>query len=101
MRLSDRLIVSDPARESEWRQIIERRLKKPVLYVICVPRAHSYPAEILPSQEFYKTEEQQMAIGLADSYSAALGLIKKAVEDALLTDPKLKNLKADFRERYI
>lgn len=101
MRLSSRLIVSDPERESEWRQVLERRLKEPLLYVITVPEDRRYPAEIFTTKEFYKVEEGKRIMGIADGYAAALGLLKTAVEEVLPSDPRLRHLKADFQERYL
>lgn len=101
MRLSEHLIVSDPAKESEWRQIVERRLKEPALYVVCIPKQRIYPAEILSTREYYKNEDGYEVIGLADSESAAVRLVRTAVETVLPADPKLEHLKPKLREIYL
>ncbi len=101
MRLSAHLIVSNPAVESEWRQILERRLKEPALYVLSVPKDRVYPAEILTTEEYYKKDSSCEVIGIADSYNAVVGLLRTAVEAVLVTDPSLKQLKKKLREIYL
>ncbi len=101
MRLSQKLIVSDPSKESEWRQILERHLKDPVLYVLVIPADRSYPAEILSTKEYYKKESSCEVIGIANNSQAATGLMKRMVERVLLDDPSLKQLKRKLREIYL
>ena len=101
MSIAKHLLVSDPERESEWRQILERHLKKPVIYVVCQPRKESYPAEIMTAREYYKQEADREVFGVADSYASAVKLVQTAVEAVLPLDPSLRQLKARLKEIYL
>ena len=101
MKLSDQLIVSNPDRESEWRQILERHLKEPGLYVLSIPKDRDYPAEILSSKEYYKKESSCEVIGIADSSGAAVQLLVSTIQRVLSEDPQLHQLKRKLREIYL
>ena len=105
MRLSDRLIVSDPLRKEEWVRIVSAKEKSPELYVLCLSDRASYTAEILSTKELIKAasshqEDGLIIIGIADSYGAAVTLFQNTVEGALALDPGLKSLKHDLKELY-
>jgi len=105
VKLSDRLITSDPLQKEAWIRVVSERETVPELFVLCVSGRASYTAEIYSTKELYKavSGEQDgglIIIGIADSYGAAVTLFQNAVEGALVRDPGLKALKNDLKELY-
>ena len=101
MIASKNLLLSDPAKEKEWRQVLDSHAEKPVLYIICIPFDRSYAAEIMTAKEYYKQESSRRVIGIADHYSAAFTLFQSMIEDILDSDPKLDHLKMRLKEQYL